>query len=184
MKIKFSGVPKFPDYRVSKGGIVQSRKIYGSKVGGIGPWWTMKPKRANKSRYFYVDLFRQVGRPERHTLHELVLITYVGPCPNGMRCRHLDDDPTNNTLDNLCWGTPADNYLDSLRNGIATVGEDRYNAVLTNEQIREIRRRFTKAEPFAWGTKIKFMDELGKEFGVRGAYIRRIVEFHIWKYIT
>ena len=34
-----------------------------------------------------------------------------------MECRHLDDDKTNNTPENLCWGTRSENTYDKIRNG-------------------------------------------------------------------
>lgn len=42
---------------------------------------------------------------------ELVLETFVGPKPKGMKCIHLDGDLENNRLDNLVWG-PKDDALD------------------------------------------------------------------------
>ncbi|KKK60254.1 hypothetical protein LCGC14_3026180, partial [marine sediment metagenome] len=42
----------------------------------------------------------------------MVLNTYVGECPAGMQCRHLDGDSHNNNLDNLCWGSQEENNTD------------------------------------------------------------------------
>lgn len=53
----------------------------------------------------------------RIRVHAVVLNAFVGPRPDGMVCRHLDDDKTNNALSNLCWGTPRENQLDVVRNG-------------------------------------------------------------------
>ena len=40
------------------------------------------------------------------------------PNPNNYpTVRHLDDDPTNNDLDNLAWGTQKDNMYDCMING-------------------------------------------------------------------
>ena len=44
--------------------------------------------------------------------HVAVAATYYGPCPDGHECRHLDGDPSNNRLDNLAWGTDAENKAD------------------------------------------------------------------------
>ncbi|QZE10566.1 hypothetical protein SEA_SCOOBYDOOBYDOO_251 [Mycobacterium phage ScoobyDoobyDoo] len=51
-------------------------------------------------------------------VHRLVLEAFVGPCPPGMETRHLDDDPSNNRLSNLCWGTRLENTMDRVQNGI------------------------------------------------------------------
>lgn len=50
-------------------------------------------------------------------IHVLMLESFVGPRPKGMEGCHWDDDKMNNTLDNLRWGTKADNVQDSVRNG-------------------------------------------------------------------
>ena len=57
------------------------------------------------------------GMEQSISLHSLVLEAFVGPRPDGMFGLHWDDDPTNNCLDNLRWGTPTDNAQDSIRNG-------------------------------------------------------------------
>lgn len=49
------------------------------------------------------------------SVHRLVLETFVGPCPEGMEARHLDGDPNNNDLANLCWGTHLENMRDRAR---------------------------------------------------------------------
>ena len=57
------------------------------------------------------------GRRERWLVHRLVLAAFVGPCPEGMEVRHLDGDPTNNSLDNLAYGTKGENNRDAVRHG-------------------------------------------------------------------
>lgn len=51
-------------------------------------------------------------------VHWLVLEAFVGPRPEGAMGLHWDDDPANNHIDNLRWGTRSENSLDSVRNGI------------------------------------------------------------------
>ena len=50
-------------------------------------------------------------------VHRLVLEAFVGPCPPGMEACHWDDDPLNNRLDNLRWGSRSENMYDRVRNG-------------------------------------------------------------------
>src|SRR5262245_7863305 len=50
-------------------------------------------------------------------LHRLVLAAFVGPCPEGQEGMHADDDPANNALSNLSWGTRSENVTTSVRHG-------------------------------------------------------------------
>ena len=56
------------------------------------------------------------GVARRRRVHHLVLEAFVGPRPDGMVACHWDDNPRNNALANLRWGTLADNAADALRN--------------------------------------------------------------------
>jgi hypothetical protein len=42
-----------------------------------------------------------------------------------MECRHLDGNPTNNTPENLAWGTHAENCMDTVRHGRSRASRDR-----------------------------------------------------------
>ena len=57
-----------------------------------------------------------LGRSKPILVHVLVLNSFVGPAKKGEWCRHLDDNPANNHLSNLRWGTPYENVLDSFKN--------------------------------------------------------------------
>lgn len=50
-------------------------------------------------------------------VHELVAMTFIGPRPDGMQIRHLDDDFTNNHWTNLAYGTAKENCADSVASG-------------------------------------------------------------------
>lgn len=47
----------------------------------------------------------------------LVAEAFHGPCPDGMECRHIDGDKSNNTAENLAWGTRSENTYDKVRHG-------------------------------------------------------------------
>jgi plasmid maintenance system antidote protein VapI len=59
-----------------------------------------------------------------------------------MECRHLDGDPMNNRVENLTWGTRAENMHDRTRHGTDNGGERNQWAKLTNDQVVEIRERY------------------------------------------
>lgn len=50
-------------------------------------------------------------------VHRLVLEAFVGPCPDGLVCRHLNGVPNDNRPENLSWGTVSENMYDRVRHG-------------------------------------------------------------------
>lgn len=69
----------------------------------------------NRSGHLSVQL-RARGVSVRVYIHRLVLEAFIGPCPDGYECCHRNDDPTDNRLVNLYWGTRRDNMLDQVAN--------------------------------------------------------------------
>lgn len=57
-----------------------------------------------------------LGRGQTRLVHRLVLEAFVGPAPANMEACHGDDDPANNNLENLRWGTRSENLADYRRN--------------------------------------------------------------------
>lgn len=72
-------------------------------------------------------------------VHRLVLITFVGPCPDGMECCHNNGDGSDNRLENLRWDTHKSNNNDRKLHNRYAVGERHHMSKLTLEQVREIR---------------------------------------------
>lgn len=81
------------------------------------------------------------GKPLYRLVHRLVLEGFVGPCPEGCEARHLNGDGADNRLDNLQWGTPAENAADQAQHGTRPRKERHGSAKLTEAQVVEIRRR-------------------------------------------
>jgi len=92
---KYKQVPKFPDYWVGDNGIVISMKSGKSERIGLK---TGKVALSSGNRI------------KRYPIHYLVWIMFKGRKPkNGLQCRHLDCNVSNNALSNLAWGTPEEN---------------------------------------------------------------------------
>lgn len=124
--VEYRDIQGFPGYRVGNDGSVwfawrtcrSGRRI-------TGKWKLMKQgfhkERSAGRRYRHVNLTPpEGGKYQTFKVHRLVLTAFVGPCPEGMECRHLDGDAANNRLSNLCWGTREENIADSKRNGVYT----------------------------------------------------------------
>lgn len=69
------------------------------------------------SGHLQVALWRD-NKGKTRKIHQLVLEAFVGPCPEGMECRHDNDIPDDNRRSNLRWGTRSENHRDRVRNGI------------------------------------------------------------------
>lgn len=148
--VEYRDVPDFPGYRVGSDGSVWSCRNRGGAKGCVGNvrlltgrWRRMKPRIDPKRGYRSI----QLGRGNKHVLvHRLVLMVFVGPCPDGMEGCHNDGNPANNSLGNLRWGTPKENQEDRIRHGTSGHGERNPSARMTESQIRDIRSRHAAGE--------------------------------------
>jgi len=91
-----------------------------------------------RSNGYYFVSFRNIKHVQ-YLVHRLVLESFVGPCPDGMQCRHLNGIKTDNRLENLCWGTPKENYHDMIIHGTSNHGERNGYSKLTADDIFDIR---------------------------------------------
>ena len=91
-----------------------------------------------KHGYYRVMLSKGDKRTDQ-TIHQLVLKAFVGPCPVGYQCRHLNGIPNDNRLVNLKWGTPKENAMDKERHGHVLRGEDHGFSRFTNQEVIYIR---------------------------------------------
>ena len=100
-----------------------------------------------------------LGRGNSKCVHDLVLRTFVGPPALGHECRHLNGDPSDNRLENLCWGTRSENNVDAVRHG--TRGQ------LTATQVNDIYAR-------VWSGAHGVGRQLAAEYGVTEVVISAI----------
>ena len=106
----------FPDYEVSDRGEIRSRdrvNSYGRRVRG-----RLMQQSFNSDGHLKCEL-RVDGKGVTVKVHRVVLEAFVGPCPPGEECRHLNDVKTDNRWpENLKWGTRSENMYDRTRNGL------------------------------------------------------------------
>jgi hypothetical protein len=105
----------------------------------------LKSRPQSKSEHQLVWL-RKDGKTVAKNVHRLVAEAFLGPCPDGMECCHIDGDPTNNHLSNLRWDTRKSNRIDAIRHGSRPVtahlrktGHDHPHSLLTPVQVQLIR---------------------------------------------
>jgi hypothetical protein len=123
--------------------------------------------------YPMVTLFSDGKRIQR-TVHSLVLECFVGPRPDGMEACHNDGTKDNNRLENLRWDTRSANQMDRHKHGTAACGENSPGAVLTNDDVRELRKLS------AIGVK---HTDLAEMFGVSPGTIGSVVRRETWKHL-
>ena len=105
------------------------------------------------------------GVVERRAPYCLALEAFIGPRPRGMQCCHIDGDPTNNRLENLRWGTAADNAADRDSHGRTIRGERHKLAKLSDDDAALIRAALAAGTGAA---------TLATRFGVSRTIINRI----------
>jgi len=78
-------------------------------------------------------------KKKRYQGGRLVLFAFVGFPDKGQECCHNNGDPSNNSLDNVRWGTHLENNRDRVRHGTYPTNEDHPMCKHTNEYIKKIR---------------------------------------------
>ena len=81
--------------------------------------------------------FTQDGKFVYKFAHQLVMLCFVGPCPEGQEVRHKNDNREDCRLSNLEYGTRSQNIADCKRNGGFRNGASH----LTDDIVREIYNR-------------------------------------------
>ena len=132
-------------YEVSNMGRVRTYHMYGSWDKRNGVPQLRRPGRKNKIGHLFVWLWKD-GHHESRSIHELVLTMFVGPRPDGHEGAHLNDTPADNRLTNLAWVTHAENMRQMSERNRSNRGERASWAKLTDESVRDIRRRMQRGE--------------------------------------
>lgn len=177
--IAYKLIPGFPYYRVGDDGSVWTRRVGGNRRRLGSTWEQMKPT-PDDAGYLQTQLCP--GKVSRR-IHTLVLLAFVGPCPEGMECCHGDGDKTNNRLNNLRWGTHSENMQDAMRHGLLNPrpprsglkGEANRRAKLTSAKIRRIRSEYAKGK--------SSQRRLAVEYNVSQFAIWGIISGKRWKHI-
>lgn len=149
-----------PDYWISTKARVWSR-IDNWFIGGY----------TNKQGYTDFSL-RVNGHRVRKYLHHMLGEAFI---PNPHNCpiiRHLDDNPFNNDLDNLAWGTQLQNVHDCIENG-----HFRYFTREDIERANEKRRTPVVAIRIRDGEKKYFVSqqEASRQLGIDQSCISAVI---------
>lgn len=174
----------FPDYEVSSYGRV--RRVVASEHGHPPKVLTscFDPK-----GYARIHLMLN-GKRHSRIISRLVCQAFHGNPPSPYhQAAHGDGNKKNNRMDNLRWATRRENEADKKAHGTALTGDRHFSrrlpalvprgqshamAVLTEENVREIRRRAQEGE-----TRVA----LAREFGCSPSLITLVRHRRRWAHI-
>lgn len=154
-KIEWATVPGAQRYQVSDDGQI------------IGPSGKVLKPMVSDSGHLYIFINKR-----RRYVHRLILEAFIGKCPPGRECRHLDGNPKNNKIDNLTWGTRQENVNDRWIHGTMPVPHESIFTKLKPSDIPEIIKLHNSGLS---SRKISF------KFNTSHTTIQKIIRGERWK---
>jgi hypothetical protein len=165
-------------YRVSNWGRVQGLDRTVTQSNGVVVQVRGRILKPGTDTHGYLIVcLRKNGAQKTRLVHSLVAEAFIGPRPDGLQVRHGEGGKLDNSLANLCYGTPVENQADKLRDGTHNRGEKHPNNRLTAEQVREARRLVATGP---CGT----LTLLAKEWGLTQQALGQAVKGITWKWLT
>jgi HNH endonuclease len=172
--VEYKQIGRFAGYRFSNNGNVQTRWVPELQPGVSGPRrflrdeWLDEPTFPVPSGYVLTHVYQGKRRLTRK-VHNLMLEAFVGPCPPGMECRHLDGVRNHNVLSNLVWGTKSENTIDQVKHGT------HHMIKLAPELVRSIRAEFAVC---------KNRSMLARKHGLDKSTIWHLIAGNTWKHVV
>ncbi len=117
-------ISEHPDYQVSDAGEVRSSKHRKPIILKLGIGSTGYP----------LVVLCQNGKRSDCNVHQLVLTTFIGQCPQGMEAHHLDGNKRNSRLENLEYVTHSENQLHAFRTGLQAPTRERAVCQFTKDE--------------------------------------------------
>lgn len=102
-------------------------------------------------------------------VHRLVAEAFHGAPLHGAESMHLNHDPSDNSPDNLRWGTHADNMEMDRGNNHSFKGTENRNSKLSEAQVLAIKQAYQNRQSSKWGRA-----ELAAKFGISETHCTRI----------
>ena len=130
----------YPKYRVGSDGSLWSFHRRKCWKKSRPTEWTKLRLGTDSDGYHNCGLSKE-GKTKTFKVHRLVLLAFIGPCPDGYDSRHYPDQTkTNNRLENLSWATKPSNMADKKENGTYLRGETNGLAKFSNQDGRKMIR--------------------------------------------
>lgn len=146
-------------YQISSLGIVKN--ILTNKI--------ISPRNYGRN-YQHVWLCKN-GIKKSPAIHRLVAQAFIPNPENKPQVGHGDNNPSNNSLENLEWCTGKENMLHCKKEGRIRSGENHHKAKLTWEKVKQIREKSSKGATLL---------QLKTEYGVNEGTIWFIIKNKTW----
>lgn len=106
-------------------------------------------------------------------VHQVVARVFIGPCPEGMTVDHINNDKTDNRVENLEYVTREENISRAHNDGmINNYGENNEQSILANEDIHDIRERAANGE---------YASEIAGDYPVKPSTVHGIISLRAWR---
>lgn len=131
-------------YEVSNAGLVRSVRFVNNMVDKLRDEPKILRQQTDRKGYKRVTL--PLPEKKNRTVHRIVLEAFVGPCPKGMECAHLNGNPADNRLENLKWCTRSENFSHKELHGTGNKGAKNPKAILKEAQVVKIKKLLEKGD--------------------------------------
>lgn len=161
-------------YEVSDRGRVRSldRKVPQVSRWGEPMWRRLRGQILKPEPYPRGYQRVHLGTRGKWFVHQLVMLAFVGPCPDGLEVCHGHGNASDNRLINLRYDTHLENCQDTRRYGGMPRGEKHHAAKLTKHDVLAIR---SSSEPAM---------VLAERYGLAWRYIWEIRTRKTWAWVT
>lgn len=125
-----------------------------------------------KSGYRRTSIYSK-GKKVTVSIHALVALVFIGPCPERHEVNHKNGIKTDNRSDNLEYRTAKGNTRHAIETGLRSLGKPKPNPrKLTSEKVIRIRA------DYANGATTR---QLAGEHNCSIRYMRAVVSGRVWK---
>lgn len=129
-------------------------------------------ERANGYRQAHLAIGKRKAKHEY--IHRLVASAFIPNPENKLFVNHINGIKSDNRVENLEWVTKSENALHAYKNGLVSAkNEDNGRAIFELDDILDIRISYKN---YKYSVK-----ELSKIYNNTEKYIRKIINFEVWK---
>lgn len=114
--------------------VILKRHVSGKMMKQTYSGKILSPSKADKYGHMSVSI-GQSGAAFTVPVHRLVLLAFVGPCPDGLEACHNNGVASDNRIENLRWDTHASNNADRLTHGTYRRGEVHHCAKTSERNV-------------------------------------------------